>query len=471
MQNNNTQEKIADILSRGIDTCIDPDDNLKEKLTAQANGEYDDDIIVKFGVDPTRPDIHLGHAVVFRKLRQLQDIGCKVVFLVGDFTALIGDPTGKSKVRPEIEQKQIEENMQTFIKQVGKILNTDKTIFSWIRNSDWFLSISDIAPGPDASVTQTITQEDGEEITLDHDPNSFIGSAIMFDQSRMQRTHLNKDSISNITLRGLLWTLRQITHSQLIDRDMFQERFDNDDELYMHEMMYPVLQGIDSHVIGRIYGSCDLEIGGSDQMFNMMLARDVMKMNDQAPQAVMTTELLVGTDGNEKMSKSLDNYIAITDDPHEMYGKVMSIPDDAIVEYFRLATYTSLDEVKDIEEQLNSDTINPKDIKMRLAKEITAEYYGTESAEEAADMFNTAFAKQQIPDDIPKANATSGDTLMELTVTNELVSSKSQFRRLVDQGAIENMTADESVDDHHYEIKRTSVFRIGKKRFLKAIVE
>lgn len=464
------EKKIDDILTRGVGEFIDPDDSFREKLIKKVRGEYDDDIVIKFGVDPTRPDIHLGHAVVFRKLRQLQDMGCKVIFLVGDFTALIGDPTGKSKVRPEIEQKEIEQNMQTFVDQIDKILRTDDETFSWIRNSDWYLSITDIMPSKEARITQKITDKDGKDITINHDPTSFIGRAVLYYQTRMQRTHLHQDEIRSITLRGLLWTLRSVTHSQLINRDMFQDRLDDDRELYMHEMMYPVLQGIDSHVLAHIYGSCDLEIGGTDQTFNMMMARDVMKYNNQEKQSVLSLDLLVGTDGTEKMSKSLDNYIAITDEPHDMYGKIMSIPDESIAHFFELATYTPLSEVEKIRDDIESGDENPKELKMRLAREVTAIYHGKEAAQEAEKTFEKTFSEGNIPDDITEVGVDAGERLMDVVTDAGLVSSNSQFRRLVDQGAITNTDADEKITDHHYSVNETATFKIGKKRFIKVDV-
>lgn len=462
-------KKVNEVLSRGIDSFIDPDDSFKEKLQAKIQGEYNKDIIVKFGVDPTRPDIHLGHAVVFRKLRQLQDLGCKIVFLVGDFTALIGDPTGKSKVRPEMEQKEIESNMQTYLDQVDKILRTEKEVFSWIRNSDWFIGVTDIESPENKKVTLTV-KDGGEEKKIPIPTNSFVGKALVYNQTRMQSTHLNKNKIHGVTLLTLLSTLKKITYSQLIQRDMFQNRLEDEEDLYMHEMLYPVLQGIDSHILAKVYGSCDLEIGGTDQMFNMMMARDIMKKHEQDPQSVMTAELLVGTDGKEKMSKSLDNYIAITDDPEDMYGKVLSIPDNVISHYFELATYTPVSEVEKIQEELEDGSTNPKDIKMRLAREVVAIYHGQEAAKEAEKSFEKTFSEGGIPDDILKKEVKKGSRLMDVLVDTGLVSSKSQFRRLVDQGAVRNMKTEEKISDHHYALQESAVYKVGKKRFIEISV-
>ena len=262
-----------------MEEFIDPEGKFKEKILRKAKGEYEEDIIIKFGVDPTRPDIHLGHAVIFRKLRKFQDLGCKVVFLVGDYTAQIGDPTGRSKIRPEIEQKEVEANMKTYLDQVGKILLTDKNSFSWIRNSDWFTAITDIELPKGDKVKMSIEKE-GKKTDIDFDANSFVGKAVVFEKTRMQPTITGfRGAISVITLKSLLWTLKHITHSRLIERDMFQERIKSGKELFMHEMLYPVLQGIDSFVLSEIYGNCDLEIGGTDQTFNMLIGRDIMKLN------------------------------------------------------------------------------------------------------------------------------------------------------------------------------------------------
>ena len=212
-----------DLYSRAVSDFIDGNDSFKNKLEKKIKGEYSKDIIIKFGVDPTRPDIHIGHAVILRKLRQLQEIGCKVVFLVGDFTAQIGDPTGKSKVRPELDQKQVEKNMKSYLEQVGNILLTDEKHFSWIRNSHWFTSVSDIILPNNAKLEIGIKHDD-KEVKVPMAANSFIGKAFYYQKHNMQLTHLKRKEVLAITLRGILWTLRHITHSQLIARDMFQER-------------------------------------------------------------------------------------------------------------------------------------------------------------------------------------------------------------------------------------------------------
>ncbi len=454
-----SEKEIDDIVSRGVGEFIDPDKTFRTKLRTKPES-----IVIKFGVDPTRPDIHLGHAVIFRKLRQLQNMGCKVIFLIGDYTALIGDPTGKSKARPEIEQAEIEANMKTYLDQVGKILRVDPEVFSWIRNSDWFYSLEDLAA---EAQSLEIKDSHGASGKMNFPANSFFAKAIVYEKTRMQNAIRPGHGIANITMRGLLWTLRHITHSRLIERDMFQDRIKNQQELYMHEMLYPVLQGIDSFVLHQIYGACDLEIGGTDQTFNMLMGRDVMKINKQEQQAVMSLKLLVGTDGTEKMSKSLDNYISIADAPATMYGKIMSIPDTLLVNYFELCTYTSLDEIEAIAKDLKDGKKNPRDLKMRLGQEIVSIYHGEKEAERAEQQFVETFQKGGIPEDLTTVTVTAGSALLDSVLEQGFVKSKSEYRRLVEEGAVSDAESGEKITDPNYLIEKDQIIRIGKIRFMK----
>ena len=470
MKTDTTQEKLHELFTRGVEELIDPDGKFKEKLNKKIKGQYPKDIIVKFGVDPTQPDIHLGHAIVFRKLRQFQDLGCKVVFIVGDFTAQIGDPTGKSKIRPELELKEIEENMKTYVEQVGKILRINKEAFAWIRNSDWFTAITDLN-FPIGHKVNLKMKQNGQETTISFDANSFVGKAVVFEQTRMQVRDLGlKNKISVITLRSFLYGLRRITHSRLIERSMFQERIKKGEELYMHEMMYPVLQGIDSQVLHEIFGSCDLEIGGTDQTFNMLLGRDIMKANKQEEQSVMTIQMIEGLDGKELMSKSRGNYIAINEKPNDMYGKIMSLPDHLIVKYFKLSTYTPLEDIENIKEELKKGKVNPRDIKMRLAREIVAIYHGEEKAGKAEAEFIKIFQKGEIPDDIKEIGIKRGEKLVNVLIKEKIVKSKSDFRRLVEEGAIHELKKKEIIEDPNFKVKESLTLRIGKHRFIKISV-
>ena len=467
-------ESVAhDILSRAVGTFVDPNDSFRNKLIKKAMGEYPKDIVVKFGMDPTRPDIHLGHAVVLRKLRQMQDLGCKIIFLIGDFTTLIGDPTGKSKVRPEIEQKQIEENMKTYLAQVGKILSIENDAegnilhtptFSWMRNSDWFYGVTDIFVDDKSKGTWNISDREGQERTIDLDGNSFVGKALIFDKTRMQ-TQVLKKPARGVTFATILSVLRNITLAQLIERDMFQDRLKSGEPLFMHEMMYPVMQGIDSNVIYDIYDSCDLEVGGTDQTFNLLMGRKVMEMSKKEPQSILSFELLVGLDGKEKMSKSLDNYIGITDVPNDMFGKVMSISDSALSAYLELCTFTPMNEVKEIMKSLENGKVHPKEVKMDIAEQIVAIYHGQEAAKRAREAFVSTFQNKEIPSDLTKLNGTKGSLLSDVLVEGGIISSKSEFRRLAGEGAV-RINGETKIEDPFYVLNEKIVLKIGKHRFV-----
>ncbi|OHA88524.1 MAG: hypothetical protein A2653_02015 [Candidatus Zambryskibacteria bacterium RIFCSPHIGHO2_01_FULL_43_25] len=461
----NMEKELEEFFSRGVAEFIDPGSSFVEKLKSSPSK-----VVVKFGVDPTRPDIHLGHAVVLRKLRKLQDFGCKVIFLVGDFTALIGDPSGRNKVRPEVTHQEVEANMKTYLEQAGKILRTDKEVFSWIKNSDWFLNVTDLSFDP--SNKAELTVKSGEkEISVPLDPNSFVGKAFAFEQSRMQVKDVGlKSQVSVVTLRTFLATLRKITHSRLIERDMFQERIKNGEELYMHEMMYPVLQGIDSSVLATIYGACDLEVGGTDQTFNMLMGRDVMKQNGQDPQAVMAFKLLEGTDGKEKMSKSADNYIGVNENPDIIFGKIMSIPDLSIISYFEMCTYTPLDDVAKMKKDLEAGKGNPKDLKMRLAKEVVAIHHGVTASETAEKNFIEIFSKGSVPENIVEYKVSAGAKIVDCLVDSDTVSSKNEARRLLENGAVEEMEGGGKISDPERVINKSTTLRVGKKRFIRFVV-
>lgn len=458
MTQESSKEIIDDILRRGVSELVDPDGAFRKKLE-----ENPKSVVIKFGVDPTRPDIHLGHAVVFRALRRFQNLGCKVIFLIGDITAQIGDPTGKSKVRPEIHQEEINKNKETYLAQVDKILLTDPSVFAWTQNSDWYVGINDVVTSEGTSVSFSVN---GKEFSLENLPeNHLLAKSFVWEQSRIQ-----KNSFLSFTLLNILSILRKITHQRLIGRDLFQKRLESGEELYMHEMLYPVLQGIDSSALASIHGSCDLEVGGTDQTFNMLMGRDVMKMNNQVPQAVLSFELLEGLDGKEKMSKSLDNYVAISDVPNDMYGKIMSIPDSLIVRYFTLCTYTPAHAIEEIQKTLESGKENPRDIKMRLARQIVEMYHGPEKALLAEESFVNTFSKGKVPEDILAVEVSGGTTLLAVLKEKDLVSSNAEFRRLVEARAVSILESGLIVDSVDFTLKESATFRIGKNRFLKVSV-
>jgi tyrosyl-tRNA synthetase len=458
---------ITDILTRGVGTFVDPEGTLKKKLIAKAKGEYKKNIVIKFGVDPTRPDIHLGHAVVLHKLRQLQELGCIVVFLFGDFTAQIGDPTGKSKARPEVDQAAIEANMKTYLDQVGKILDLHAARFSWIRNSDWFYTVTDYFFDPKTQLNWNTKDSEGVERNIPIDPNSFVGKALLFDRSRMQ-TQVLKKPARGVTFMTILSVLRHVTLAQLIERDMFQKRISDGEPLFMHEMLYPILQGIDSNVLSDVYDSCDLEVGGTDQTFNMLMGRTVMEMTKKEPQAVLSFALLVGLDGKEKMSKSLDNYVGITDAPSDMFGKLMSIPDSAIESYYELCTFTPMDDVVAIRKKIETGKVNPRDSKMELAQQIVEIYHGRAKAEEAKAAFVSVFQEKKLPDTMPEVSVAKGTLLVDVLLENDIVDSKTEFRRLLSEGAIRK-DGEEKLSDPAMIVEENLTLKVGKHRFIRII--
>lgn len=485
-----TEEKINDLLTRGVGTFVDPQGKFKEKLLKKANGDYSNDIVIKFGIDPTRPDIHLGHAVVLRKLRLLQDLGCKVIFLIGDFTALIGDPTGKSKARPEIDQAEAARNVATYIAQIHKILKiepvseaekkekitrdenkfiVDSPWFGWIRNADWFYGVNDISTDGLSNIPIDINSGAGNPTRIEVPANTFVAKAALYESTRMQSNLLRKPSVRSVSLVNVLAVLRHISHSQLIERDMFQQRIEKNEPLFMNEMLYPVFQGIDSDVIAEIYGSCDLEIGGTDQTFNMLMGRKVLEMTKKEPQAVLSIDLLVGTDGKEKMSKSLDNYIGISDEPHDIFGKTMSIPDKSILNYYKLCTSADAGRISGVEASLKDTGTNPRDIKLNLAQEIVAMYHGEQEAVRAKEVFLSTFQKKEIPDDIEEIKMKEAETFADLLLGGGIVSSKSDWRRLVEEGAVKRIDkkGEEDKITNYLDFATPGVYKIGKRRFVK----
>ncbi len=455
---------VQELLTRGVGTFVDPGDTFRKKLIAKALGEYQKPIHIKFGVDPTKPDIHLGHAVVLRKLRQMQDLGCHVIFLIGDYTAQIGDPTGKNKTRPDIEQSAVEENMHTYLAQVGKILRTDTEVFSWIRNSDWFVSPTDILLPDDAVVE---FHQDQTHLRLP--PQSLMGKMAAYQETRMQAKK-GSGVVHTVSLTNLLWVIKHITLAQLSERDMFQKRIHEGESLHMHEMLYPVIQGIDSDVLARIYGSCDLEVGGTDQTFNLLMGRRVMEMNKREPQAVLSFELLVGLDGKEKMSKSLDNYISIIDTPTEMFGKVMSLSDEMMPIYYTLCTFTPIEEIGRIEKRIQAGELHPKQAKQELAQQITEMYYGQEDARKARENFDATFQKGGVPEEMTTVSCRSGSVLVDVLLAHHIVESKTEYRRLLEAGAVKR-NGEEKIIDPFLTVTEMLIVKVGKHRFVKIVIE
>ncbi len=347
---------------------IVPEDALLEKL------ERGKPLNVKLGVDPTAPDIHLGHAVPLRKLRQFQDLGHEVTLIIGDGTALIGDPSGRNSTRPQLTRDQIEANAQTYVDQAFKVLDPGKTTLRY--NSEWILAL------------------DMEE---------------------------------------LLRLMSHFTVARILERDDFHNRYASNQPISLHEFLYPVMQAYDSVVIGA-----DVEVGGTDQLFNLLAGRELMEKMDMEPQVCLTLPLLEGTDGVKKMSKSYGNYIGLTDEPADMFGKVMSVPDELMVKYHRLASTMPVDEIDAIETGLAADELHPNEVKRALARNIVAAYYDDEAAHAAEERFDTVFKDHDVPDDIPVHEVdliTNDDGLVylaKLLCDIGMVQSTGEGRRLID---------------------------------------
>lgn len=395
----NKAEKIKELLGRGVEQVI-VKDSLAKKLVS------DKRLRVKLGVDPTSPDLHLGHTVVLRKLRQFQELGHKVVFLVGDFTARIGDPSDKLSVRQPLSPKDIQKNMETYKKQVGKILDLSKVEIRY--NTEW---------------------------------------------------HQNMDFCELFQLASLF------TVNQMLERDMFQERMKRKKPLWVHEILYPILQGYDSVAL-----RADVEIGGTDQTFNMLTARTVQPYYQQPPQDVLTCALIEGTDGQAKMSKSVGNTINILEKPSEMFGQIMSLPDNLIIKYFTLLTDISNQEIVELGKTMEKGA-NPRDYKARLARELVALYHGQPAAIKAGAEFDRVFREKQAPSKIPeyKIKEEGSFTILDIVIETGLAPSKSEARRLIEQGAVEFDGL--QIKDWRKKVKVVSgmVLKVGKRKFVKLV--
>ena len=385
---------MDELLSRGVDEIISRDELQKTLKSGKK-------LRLKLGVDPSRPDIHLGHAVVLRTLKQFQDLGHTVIFLIGDATARIGDPSGRNKTRPVLEQDEIDRNAQTYLDQAAKILDIKKTEVR--RNSEWL------------------------------------------------------DKLSLIKLLNLAG---QFTVAQLIERDDFKNRLDKGQDLGLHELLYPVMQAYDSVVL-----EADVEFGGTDQRFNMLSGRALQKKMGLPSQQVFMSKLLVGTDGVQKMSKSLDNYIGITDAPTDMYGKVMSIPDELIAPYYELCTGIELAVIDELVKSLAGGA-NPRDAKASLAREIVRIYAGEAAALAAEEAFNRQFRDKERPENIPEHSLSKSEWQWpDLLVELEMASSKTEARRLIDQGGV-RQNDDVVTGDGAAKVEDGDIVQVGKRRFV-----
>ena len=390
-------EAIAEI-TRGTDSVI-PSEGLKEKLAENRP------LRIKLGMDPTAPDIHLGHTVILNKLRTFQELGHEVLLLIGDFTAAVGDPTGKNATRPPLSPEKIAENAKTYAEQAFKVLDPNKTKI--VYNSEWL---------------------------------SKLGAA------------------------GMLKLASRQTVARMLERDDFKKRFSQGQSIAIHEFIYPLLQAYDSVAL-----KADIELGGGDQRFNLLMGRELQKEEGMAQQVVIMMPLLVGLDGVKKMSKSAGNYIGVKDAPNDMFGKIMSISDDLMWNYYELLSARSLKEINEFKAKVASGEANPRDIKVLLAKEIITRYHSKEEAESAYNDFVTRFSKNAIPDDIPEVTINlTDDGMMVANMLKEagLVASTSDAMRMIKQNAVK--CDGEVVTDSKLKVgASTKVWQVGKRKFAK----
>jgi tyrosyl-tRNA synthetase len=395
----NIAEQIT-LLKRGT-VEVFREDELAQRMTIAAKEGRQ--LRVKLGMDPTAPDIHLGHTVVLRKLRQFQDMGHKAILIIGDYTARIGDPTGQNTTRPILDPEQIQANAKTYFDQAGKILDTSEDKLEMRYNSEW---------------------------------------------------------LAGMQLADVIKLTGSMTVAQMLERDTFELRYKKGDAIGIHEFLYPLMQGHDSVMI-----KSDVELGGTDQTFNNLIGRDLQRADGQPPQIVITMPILVGLDGKEKMSKSKNNYIGVTDAPKDMFGKAMSISDEMMVNYYTLLT--DLDEAK-IAELTDQSKTHPKEAKVLLGKMIVKQFYNEATAELAANEFDNVFAQNKLPDDIPEVEiAAEPITAAKLLLHCKLVASGGDAKRMIKQSAAS--IDDKKLSDPNAEIIPADgmVVRVGKRKFAK----
>lgn len=361
---------------------------------------------IKLGVDPSRPDLHLGHAVVLFKLRQFQELGHKVVLIIGDFTAQIGDPSGRDSTRPMLSEEEVKKNAKTYAEQAFKILDRDKTELRF--NSEW----------------------------------------------------LGKMSFADVIKLASKYTV-----ARMLERDDFSKRYRENVPISIAEFLYPLAQAQDSVAI-----EADVELGGTDQYFNLLVGRHIQQQLGQEPQIVMTMPLIEGTDGKLKMSKSYGNYIAFNDPPNEMFGKIMSIPDWLIVKYMRLLTQIPHDQIEEYERLMRDGKINPRDVKMKLAFEITKFFHGEKEAEKAQEQFVKVFSKKEVPEEMTVVDLDTDQVeLVELLVKLNVVASRSEAKRLIQQGGVK-LDGEKIIDIHaKIELDTERILRVGKRHFFKLV--
>lgn len=400
------EEQLVE-LKKGIEEIISEEELLKK---LKKSYESKKPLRIKLGCDPSRPDIHLGHTVVINKLKQFQDLGHQVIFLIGDFTALIGDPTGKNETRPALTREEIQENAKSYASQVFKILDESKTELRY--NTEWMDQLS---------------------------------------------------STDMIRLSS------QYTVARMLERDDFSKRFKGQQSISLHEFLYPLVQGYDSVAL-----KADVELGGTDQKFNLLVGRDLQRQNEQAPQCIMTVPILEGLDGVKKMSKSLDNYIGIDESPKEMFGKTMRLSDELMVRYYELLTDKTVEQIEELKKQLSSGELHPRTAKAELAKTLISRFHSADAAQAASDEFDRIFVKKGLPDKVAEKNLTAQSDywICKLLTDLGMTGSNSEARRLVQSRAVE--WNGEKVEDFNLKLNLNAgdevLIKVGKKKFLKLIV-
>lgn len=392
-----------DLIKRGTSEII-PEEELVKKLERSLNEGKP--LNIKLGCDPSRPDLHIGHSVVLRKLAQFQSLGHQAILIVGDFTGMIGDPSGRSATRPALTLKETREHGETYFQQASKILDVKKTKI--VYNSEW----------------------------------------------------LGKMSFEDVIRLASKYTV-----ARMLERDDFTKRYKAGEPISIHELLYPLAQAMDSVAI-----KSDVELGGTDQKFNLLVGRDIQRENGQEPQVILTMPLLVGTDGVEKMSKSYDNYIGISESPKEIYGKTLSIPDSLIYIYYELASDIASSDLKVIKQQLDNLKANPRDIKRKLARTLVRMYHNEEAAIQAEEEFDRIFIKKEVPDEVEEFKIDDNNSefnILDLILKVNFAPSRGEARRLVTQGGVS--INGNKITDFNYSTRLTdgTVLKVGKRKFIK----
>ena len=398
-------------LKRGVVDLVSDEDLFKKLERSYQNNAP---LRIKAGFDPTRPDLHLGHTVLMNKMKQFQDLGHQVIFLVGDFTAMIGDPTGKNETRPALSREEVKENAKSYVRQAYKILDESKCELAW--NASWFDKMS---------------------------PSDFIKLA------------------------------SQYTVARMLERDDFEKRYKGGTPIAIHEFLYPLVQGYDSVAL-----KSDVELGGTDQKFNLLVGRDLQRVYGQEPQCIMTMPILEGLDGVQKMSKSLDNYIGVEDAPRDMFGKTMRVSDELMMRYYELLTDVPVAEIEKMKADMKAGSLNPRNVKVRLAKEFVTRFHGPEAGVNAVEEFDRIFVNKGVPDDMPEFKVELSKFAAEIDVASllkefDLVPSTSEARRLIQSNAVEiaGRKVTQLKATFNFKAGDDVILKVGKKKFAKLRIQ